>query len=134
MTDHSKTHEKTGQGGAGKDTATLFTSALNVINAALAKHGDDAPYEQMLAASEKLLGDRRLGVAVYAEDASAPFDYYTIRFRDRRFELVEHGKQEPEATWKVSRDYLAQVAESPQEYIEHPAKLDWDWLKSRLGL
>jgi len=45
-------------------TVTLFTEALNVINAALEKHRKSAPYGQILAASQKLLGDRKLGVAV----------------------------------------------------------------------
>ena len=44
------------------------------------------------------------------------------------------GKQEPEAGWKVSRSYLESVVENADEYIEHPAKLDWDWLKSRVGV
>lgn len=81
-----------------RDTTALFTSALNVINAALAEHGDEAPYQQILAAGEKLLGDRPLGVAVYEKDASAPFDYFTIRFRERSFELVAHGKRDVEIT------------------------------------
>lgn len=30
--------------------------------------------------------------------------------------------------------YLQRVAENPKEYVENPALLDWDWLKSRVGL
>lgn len=122
------------ESGKSRDATTLFTRALNVINAALEKHANDTPYAQLLSASEKLLADRNIGVAVYESDASAPFDYYTIRFRDGAFELVSRGKQEPEAGWKVSRAYLEGVVENADDYIEHPAKLDWDWLKSRLGV
>lgn len=116
------------------DTSNLFTRALNVINAALEKNRNETPYSQLLAASEKVLGDHNVGVAVYESDASAPFDYYTVRFRDGSFELVSRGKQEPDVGWKVSRGYLEKVAENPDEYIDHPAKLDWEWLKSRVGL
>ena len=116
------------------DVQNLFTRALNVINTALDKHKDDIPYAQLLSASEKVLADHNIGVAVYENDAAAPFDYYTIRFRDGAFELVSRGKQEPDVGWKVSREYLENVAGSPDEYIEHPAKLDWDWLKSRVGV
>ena len=35
--------------------------------------------------------------------------------------------------WKVSQEYLAKVAANPQDYIDHPVKLDWDWLKSRIS-
>lgn len=63
---------------------------------------------------------------------SSPFDYITIRFRDGSFELVEHGKRDPEIDWKVSRDYLEKVVADSQDSIDHPARLDWDWLESRV--
>jgi hypothetical protein len=118
---------------ADRDTTSLFTETLNVINAAMAKHADSALLKPLLSAGEKLLEDREIGVAIYDSDASAPFDYFTIRCRDRSFELVSHGKKHPDVTWKVSRDYLEKVADNPQDYIDNPIKLDWDWLRSRLG-
>ena len=117
-----------------RDTTTLFTQALNTLNSALAKHRDALPYKPLIAASEKVLADREVGVAVYKSDASNPFDYFTIRFREGSFELVSHGKKDPEIAWKVSQDYLEQVADDPEKYIDNPAKLDWDWLKDRVGL
>ncbi len=119
---------------AASDTVTLFTDALNVTNAALAKHKDSLPYKPLLQASEKILGDRRIGVEVYDRDPSSPFEYFTIRFREGAFEFVAHGKREPDVAWKVSRSYLEKITESPEDYVENPAKLDWDWLKSRVGL
>lgn len=116
------------------DTALLFTESLNVINTALFENRDRMPYKPLLSASEKVLQDRQLGVAIYDEDASAPFDYFTIRYHDGTFEVLSHGKQQPEIAWRVSRDYLEKVAANPREYVEHPARLDWDWLKSRVGL
>lgn len=119
---------------AAKDGAPLFTQALNVLNAALDHNRERTPYKQILDASERLIGGRRLGVALYADDASEPYDYFTIRFGKGAFELLEHGKRDPEIAWKVSRSYLQRVAERPREYIENPALLDWDWLRSRVGL
>ncbi len=117
-----------------KDVAALFTQALNVMNGALARHKDEVPYKQIAELSAKLIDGRNIGVAVYDNDAKNPFDYYTIRFEKDAFQLVSRGKQEPEISWKVSRDYLEKVVENSDEYLEHPAKLDWDWLKSRLKL
>ena len=57
----------------------------------------------------------------------------TIRLNNDEFELVSHGKQESEIAWKLSWDFLQQVVENPQEYIDHPEKFDWDWLKRRTG-
>lgn len=116
------------------DTISLFTQYLNVINAALAEHKDAMPYKAILEASEKVFGGTKVGVAVYADDPDTPFDYFTIRFREGSYELVSHGKQEPDVAGKVSRDYLEKVVENAQDYIDHPIKLDWDWLKSRLGI
>jgi hypothetical protein len=117
-----------------KDASALFTKAINVINAALDRHKDSLPYEQNLEAAHRALAGRNLGVAVYEDDPGAPFDWFTLRFSEGGFEIVAHGKRHPELAWKVSRDYLRKLADHPDDYIENPAKLDWDWLKSRLGL
>lgn len=116
------------------DATSVFTRALNVINAALEKHADAMPYKALIQGSEKVLSDRNIGVSVYEKDPKSPFDYFTIRFRDGSFELVSHGKQEPEMAWNVSRDYLEKVAENADDYIQNPVKLDWDWLKDRVGI
>jgi hypothetical protein len=116
------------------DAITLFTNALNVINTALEKHAQDTPYRQMLEASSKVLADRDLGVAIYEDDPDAPFDFVTVRFANGRFEIVSHGKRDPEVSWKVSRDYLRSVVDDADRFVEQPWKLDWEWLKSRLGL
>jgi hypothetical protein len=116
------------------ETNALATQAVNVMNRALAQHRDAAPYKQLLAASERLLGGKNLGMAVYADDPKHPYDYYTLHFADGRLELLGRGKQEPDIAWKVSRDYLRRVVDDPERYLAHPEKLDWDWLKDRLGL
>ena len=117
-----------------RDTLFLFTQALDVINGALVEHEGSMPYEGLLRASETALGNRLIGVAVYESDPWAPFDYFTIRFRNRRFELVSHGTRETDMVWRVSPGYLEDVAENAQEYIENPVRLDWDWLKGRVGV
>lgn len=111
-----------------------FTEALNVMNSALAENKNSTPYKQILAAANKYMGDKKLGIAVYEKDPSSPFDYFTVRFRHGSFEMVSHGKQDPDIAWKVSQDYLDKVRQNPDDYIKHPAKLDWHWLKDRLGI
>jgi hypothetical protein len=117
-----------------KERATQFVESLNVVNAALAENKDKFPYEQILAAAGNFAEDRNLGVAVYKDDPSKPFDYFTVRLRDGKFELVSHGKEDPDIAWRVSQEYLDRVANNAEEYIAHPAKLDLDWLKDRLGV
>ncbi len=119
---------------AERNTQTTFTQAVNVMNAALAEHKSDMPYKQLIEAADKTIGGKKFGVAIYDEDPAKPFDYFTVRYRDGSFEIVSHGKDDPDIPWKTSVGYLEKVAANPEEYIEHPAKLDWDWLKSRVGL
>lgn len=116
------------------DINTLFSQYLTVCNAALDKHKDDIPYKQLIRAGEKLLEDRKLGIAVYKDEPSKPFDYFTVRFDRGAFHLVGHGKKEPDLAWKAKRSYLERVVDNQAEYIEHPAKLDFHWFRSRVGL
>lgn len=119
---------------ANQDTVSLFTEYLNVANAAVAAHKDETPYKQMIQAADKLAGDTRFGVEVYADDPDQPFESFTVRHREGRLELLAHGKQDADVDWKVSRDYLQKVVDDAQTYIDEPARLDLDWLRSRLGL
>ncbi len=116
------------------DTPTLVSQYLNVANAALSANEDRFPYKQILEAAANKLDGTRLGVAIYKDDPSSPFDYFTIEFKAGRLEYVAHGKEEPDIGWKAPRRHLEQVVGNPAEYISHPAKLDWDWAKSRAGL
>lgn len=116
------------------DTYGLFMSALDVVNEALQTHRDSAVLGPLLQGGEKLLGGKQFGVAIYRDDPDTPFDYFTLRLTGGRFELLARGKEAPDIAWKVSQDYLRDVADNPQDYIDNPAKLDLDWLRHRVGL
>ena len=117
-----------------QDTQGLFAQFLNISNAALDRHRDESPYKQIIETGNKLLRDRRIGVAVYADEPSEPHDYYTVEWKNGKLLYWEHGKDEPDVELKVKNDYLRQVVENAEEYLNKPYLLDWDWLKSRLGL
>jgi len=116
------------------DTYTLFMGALDVVNEALEQNRDSKVFGFAIKTAEKNLSGQRLGVAIYADEPSSPFDYFTLRFTEGRFELYSRGKDEPDIAWKVSQDYLKDLVEHPQKYIDNPVKLDLDWLKDRAGL
>ena len=117
------------------EETTLFTQALSTMNKAIAANQSKPVYKQMLEASEKLADGLTVGVAVYKDDPSTPHDYYTVRFENARLELLDHGKRDDmDLTWKVSQEYIENLANDPDRYINNPALMDWDWLRSRLGL
>lgn len=117
-----------------QDTTTLFVDYLNTCNAAIDAHKTEFPFDKIIQAGEKLLRDKKLGVAIYKDDASTPYDFFTIKLENGALHLVEHGKADPDIVWKTSRPHLEKVVDNKQEFITHPAKLDLDWLKSRVGI
>ncbi len=117
-----------------QDAYMLFNDALQVINKSLQNNKDKFPYGEIINLGDKIIGDRQIGVAVYKDDPSSPYDFFTVKMKNGKLELFSHGKEEPTITWKVSREYLQKVGENEQEYIDHPEKLDLEWLKDRLSI
>ena len=116
---------------------SLFTEALHVVNRALKAHKASDFYQLFLSASAKHPADREYGVAVYDTDPSAPFDYFTLRFRDGSLEMVSRATQAPQISWRVPRAYLERIVDDPEAFIEDPGKvagIDWRWLKQQLGI
>lgn len=117
---------------AGKDSYDLFLGALDVMNEALENLRDKPLIKEIVSLMDKQAAGRKFGVAVYAEDPDTPHDYFTIRNHNGKLELVSRGKDAPDIDWKTSTDYLRDVNENPQAYIDNPLKLDIEWLKHRL--
>lgn len=115
-----------------KDIYEVFTKTLDVTNKSLEKNRDRSLFKPLIAAWDKFLDGHRAGVEIYDSDPKKPFDYFTIRYLNKKFEIVSRGKSDHDTEWKVSREYLESVADNPQKYIDNPAKLDIDWLKHRL--
>jgi hypothetical protein len=113
------------------DSYDLVMGTVDVLNQAVEKHRDTPVLGKLVDLMGRATSGQRFGVAVYKDDPDSPFDYYTLRFNQGRFEFVARGKDEPDVDWKVSQSYLQSVCANPQEYIDNPAKLDLDWLKSR---
>ena len=52
---------------------------------------------------------------------------------DMKIKILEKTHVAPEDVWPFKFSYLKHVVENPQDYIEHPAKLDWGWLTEVFG-
>ena len=116
----------------GRDIYELFTGALDVTNRSLKHNRDSGFFGKLIGAWDKYMDGHKAGVAIYDEDPEHPFDYFTVRYLNEKFEILARGKSEHDTEWKVSRKYLESVVDNPQDYIDNPAKLDLDWLKDRL--
>ena len=114
------------------DTNALFTQYVNVVNDAIGQNENDFPFRQLMQMGEKVLGDKKIGAAVYKGDPDSPHDYFTVRLESGRFRAT-HGKEEPDIEWKLDEKHLENVVSNPKPYVDNPAKLDLDWLETRLG-
>ena len=117
-----------------QETRSLFIQYINTCNIALSRHKDTLPYKQILELGEKFVGGKNIAVEVYRDDPHRPVDLYTIRLNDGNLDVVAYEKQDVAMEWKVKETYLKKVVENSAEFIAHPERLEWEWLKSRIGL
>lgn len=115
-------------------TYDLFMGYLDVVNEALDKHEDTPVIGDLANWITDLSESKKIGAAIYDSDPDSPFDYFTVRIANGKVQLDSRGKNEPDVDWRVSQDFLQEVNENPEKYVDNPLKLDLDWLKSRVGL
>ncbi len=115
-------------------TDLLFSQYVEVVNRAISENRDGF-YGKVIKLWEKAIGDEMIVVSVYKTDPDNPHAVYTIRLRGGRFEILSNNR-DPAAKFKlkIKESYLQKVVDNPDYYVEHPLKLDLDWLKTRIGL
>ena len=114
-----------------KQGVDLLIDYLDVCNSALEAHRRSLPYKPFIAAYNKLFANRQVGVEIYN---ARPEARETVRLVDGKFEPVDDAEAHPAFYLKFKRPYMEDVVAHRQEYVQHPEKLDWDWLKSSMGL
>lgn len=117
---------------ASKDPYDLFMGYLDVVNEALDEHDDTPVVGDVLSLMKKIGDGKKYGAAIYKSDPQEPFDYFTVRLSDGKVELDSRGKGDPDIDFRVAQDFLVDVNKHPKDYVDNPAKLNIDWLKSRL--
>jgi CBS domain-containing protein len=116
-----------------KKDQQLLNDYLEVCNAAMLANKESFLYKQLISLSGFVFSGRNFATLLYDDDPDLPDGVYTVRFTGDHLELVSEGKRDVVFSCKMQRSYLRTVAENRQDFIDHPEKLDWQWLKSRLG-
>ena len=112
------------------DIDRLFRQYLEICNQAIDEHKDEFPYKEIISVSEAIIGNSPVDLAVYDDE---PKGAYTLHFKDKK--IGNGGRPaDPKKAWRINLSYLKQVVENPDKYIKHSEMLDFDWLKSRLGI
>lgn len=110
------------------ETLNLVKQYFNICNAALATHREKAGFGTVLALVNRFASGDTIALRV-VDDTPAPDSYYTTRFVDGQFTPVQPGKQHPDDRFTLHRRFLEEVANHADDFIEHPEKLDWSWLR-----
>lgn len=113
-------------------TTNLVKHYFNICNTALSMHQDRLVYATAIALVNKLVGGDNITLRVIDEKGEL-LGRYTTYFKEGQFGPVKKGELEPDARFTLKRDFLEEVVEQADEYIEHPEKLDWGWLKGGWG-
>lgn len=111
----------------------LIKQYLDVVNRALQTNRDRFPWKQIVAAGEKKWHGKNIGLGINADGQDEP-ETYTLEFVNGQFVYNGPGKFDTEYTWEADRAFMQKVVGNPQEYIEHPMKINWDWVKSSLNI
>jgi len=111
---------------------TLLTEVLRVANRAIEAHEDEPPWREIAERTAERESPT-FGVAIFEHDPDVPVDQYAIRVHDGRLEVVSGGHV-PAVDWRVSVDFLRDVASHPDGYVADPRKLELGWLARRLDV
>lgn len=112
-----------------KEMNELFKQYIEVCNKAIDANKDDFPFKQLWGMGGKMFENYEVHMAIYDD---RPQDIHVLRFKDYEFKEDTKAKPNEKKAWGVNYSYLKKVVDNPEEYIKHPTKLDWDWLKSKL--
>ncbi|MGE0754250.1 MAG: hypothetical protein AB7L92_03720 [Alphaproteobacteria bacterium] len=109
----------------------LFSEYLKVCNQVLEKNKDRFPYKQLWDTTEKICSDQDIKMAIYDD---RPKECLSLTIKGTQLQAKPcQDDGVCKYAWRMNYSYLKNVVDKPEEYIKHPAKLDWDWLKNRLG-
>jgi hypothetical protein len=112
----------------------LVRDYLDVCNAAAEEHRHSLVYRPIIAAYDSVFANRAVGIDIYDSDPDEVEATITIRLVNGEFVPAQGAAVHPSFHLKLGRSYMEDVVEHRDEYIHHPEKLDWDWIKSRMGI
>lgn len=111
------------------DTEQLFSRYIDICNQAIQANKDRFPFKQILAAvkDEHSLSD--IEVCIIDDKPNAE---YTINLDSNKIKAEKYSSC-PNCNcgtqWRITRSYLEDVIENAEEYIDNPAKINWEWMQ-----
>ncbi|MFZ4761766.1 MAG: hypothetical protein ACOYK8_03000 [Alphaproteobacteria bacterium] len=107
----------------------IFRQYVEICNMAIAKNKDKFPYTEIWGARLKLV-EAEMDVHAVIYDDRPKLSYRLKLNKEMAIEIVEKTEQPHQEAWPFTYEYMKKVVNSPREYIENPARLEWGWLKT----
>jgi hypothetical protein len=115
------------------NTFNLVAQYFDICNKALAQSKKNPFY----AAIQTLINQFHSGevIAVKVVDIpkqpGVPAGYYTTSYINGQFTAICESEHSPDTHFTLRTSFLNDVIEHADDYIKHPEKLDWSWLRKR---
>ncbi|MDQ3024429.1 MAG: hypothetical protein M3R04_08620 [bacterium] len=111
----------------------LVKQYLDVVNRSLQANSEGFPWKQIIAKGESTWSGKNIGLGINEPGRETP-ETYTLTFANGKFVYGGPGKVDTSYTWEADKGFLENVVAKPQEYIDSPMKINWDWIKSSLNI
>jgi hypothetical protein len=118
------------------DQEVLFKNYIDICNQALEENKDKFPFDCILHGVQNASKSKAIRVKI-VNDMGRPEFHLKLNNGEVQYDLMNCQKRcsschdactTTNDAWSVRTSYLQDVINHPQQYIENPARLDWEWL------
>ncbi|GEM_PF-917338 len=107
----------------------LFKRYVDICNRAMEANKDRFPFKQILGAAQNQASPAKNIEVCIIDDR--PDAAYVLHFDHDKMSGAAHDSCpncQCDKQWRITRSYLEDVIKNPDEYIDNPAKINWDWM------
>ena len=115
------------------NTFDLVGQYFNICNKALAQRKKNPIY----AVIQTLINQFHSGKVIAVKVVDIPKQqgvspgYYITRYIDGQFTAVRESEHVSDTHFTLRMSFIEDVVEHADDYIKHPEKFDWSWLRRR---
>ena len=82
----------------------------------------------------RILEGHPIKLVIYEDNLDNPCCQTDIMYEKGRFMKTGPSSDKPDIVWTIDRRHIDEIAADPQAVLEHPEKLNWGCLASRVGV
>lgn len=110
----------------------LVKEYVNICNYALLEHKDSVALREVVALADRVMGTDDITLEIVDEGGEA-LAHFTTRYAGGQLAPIREGRQDPDRQIALPLAHVEEVVRNAGDYMAHPGKLDWEWLKVGLG-